>query len=150
MNRRAFLKDSCRACMLMGAGLIAGTSFLESCAGLGKMTLVKVKSNGGKIVLALSEFVLGETKLVRVSGYEYDIAVREINEGNYVALLLKCTHAGQPLTKTGNGFYCTLHGSRFSPVGKVETGPASRPLAQMPVTIEGQQLEITLIDPSKV
>lgn len=134
----------------MGAGLFAGTTFLESCASMGSMALLKAKPVDGKILLPISEFALQKTKLVRVNGYEYDIAVRELSVGNYLAMLLKCTHAGQPLTKTGEGFYCTLHGSRFSPQGIVEKGPASRPLAHMPVTIKDQQLVITLIDASKV
>lgn len=150
MDRRDFLKNGCKACLLMGAGVFIGTSFLESCASIGSMALLKAKSIGGKVSIPLSEFAVQKTKLVRVSGYEYDIAVREVSEGNYLALLMKCTHAGQPLTKTGAGFYCTLHGSRFTPTGIVENGPASQPLAHMPVAVEGQQLVITLIDASKV
>lgn len=150
MDRRDFLKNGCKACLLMSAGLFVGSTFLESCASMGSMALVKTKPVAGKIFLSLSEFALQKTKLVRVSGYEYDIAVREMSTGNYLAMLMKCTHAGQPLTKTGEGFYCTLHGSRFSPTGIVENGPASHPLAHLPVAIEGQQLVITLIDASKV
>ncbi|HET8573772.1 MAG TPA: Rieske (2Fe-2S) protein [Edaphocola sp.] len=149
MDRRSFLKGSCKACLLMSAGMMLGASFLEGCAGLGGSVL-KASAVGGKIRLPVSDFAMQKTRLVRVSDYEYDIAVREISEGNFLALLMKCTHAGQPLTKTGSGFYCTLHGSRFSPTGIVENGPASQPLAHLPVVMESGQLVLTLIDPSKV
>lgn len=133
----------------MSAGLMLGGSFLESCAGLGGSVL-KVSQNGGRIEMPLSDFMVQKTRLVRVNNYEYDIAVREVSEGVFVALLMKCTHAGQPLTQTGSGFYCTLHGSRFSPTGIVENGPASSPLAHLPVSVENDRLILTLIDPSKV
>lgn len=133
----------------MSAGMMLGGSFLESCAGLSGSVL-KVSQNAGKIRLPISGFAVQKTRLVRVNNYEYDIAVREVSEGNFLALLMKCTHAGQPLTKTGSGFYCTLHGSRFSPTGIVENGPASHPLAHLPVLVENDQLILTLIDPSRV
>lgn len=149
MDRRSFLKGSCKACMVMSAGMLLGASLLESCAGLGGSVL-KVSQNAGKIRMPISDFAVQKTRLVRVSNYAYDIAVREISEGQFIALLMKCTHAGQPLTQAGSGFYCTLHGSRFSPTGIVETGPASQPLAHLPATVENGQLVLTLIDPSKV
>ena len=135
--------------MLMSAGMLLGSSFLESCAGLSG-SILKVSQNAGEIRMPVSDFVVQKTRLVRVSNYAYDIAVREVSEGRFLALLMKCTHAGQPLTKTGSGFYCTLHGSRFSPAGIVENGPASEPLAHLPAVVENGQLILTLIDPSKV
>jgi len=128
---------------LISAGLMFGSSLLDSCATLG-LAVVKTKAINGKISLPLIDFADKKIKLLRVEGMEYDIAVREVDTGKYLALLLKCTHAGQPLTKTGNGFYCTLHGSQFAADGTVEKGPAAKPLAHLPTKIEDNNLFIEL------
>ena len=127
----------------MSAGLMFGSTFLDSCASLG-LAVVKTEAANGKLILPLDDFKDKKIKLVRVKGYEYDLAVRETGDGTYLALLLKCTHAEQPLTKTGNGFYCTLHGSQFAADGTVEKGPASRPLQHLPVKVENNNLMIFL------
>lgn len=143
MDRRTFLLDSCKSCAFISAGLILGSALLDSCAGMG-LAIVKTQPVDGKISLPRADFADKKIRLVRVEKYDYDIAVRLLDDGNYLALLLKCTHAGHPLTKTGNGFYCTLHGSRFTANGTVTTGPASRPLAHLETTTDNKNVTITL------
>ena len=141
MDRRKFLLDSCKSCVLLGAGLIMGSSLLESCATTGA-ALIKAKEVDGQIAIPIDSLIDKKVKIIRVSGHEYDIAVRQLEDGSYLALLLKCTHAGQPLTKTGNGFYCTLHGSQFSPEGIVKKGPAPKSLTHLKTEIFGTNLII--------
>lgn len=142
MDRRKFLIDSCKSCMLIGAGLVMGSTLLESCATTG-LALIKTKEVNGQITVPLANLMDKKVKIVRVSGHEYDIAVRQLEDGSYLALLLKCTHAGQPLTKTGSGFYCTLHGSQFSPEGIVKKGPAPKALTHLKTEILGDSLIIS-------
>lgn len=120
-----------------------GSALLDSCASMG-LVVVKTQSVNGKIRLPLADFSDKKIKLVRVEKYDFDIAVRLLDDGSCLALLLKCTHAGHPLTKAGNGFYCTLHGSRFAADGSVKTGPASMPLVHLATATDKQSLIITL------
>jgi len=54
-------------------------------------------------------------------------------EGVY-AMSAVCTHLGCTVSRTGEGFACPCHGSRFGPTGAVLGGPAPRPLPQLEVT----------------
>jgi len=149
MDRRKFLIDSCKSCALAGAGLLLGSTLLDSCATAG-LAIVKAKEENGSVRLPVTDFSDNKIKLVRVNNYAYDIAIRQLNDGSYLALLLKCTHAGQPLTKAGNGFYCTLHGSQFNADGLVKKGPASHPLVHLPVTVANSYLIISLNNAPKI
>ena len=143
MDRRKFLKQSCGACAAVSIGLIAGSSLLESCASTG-LGVLKTGSDQGKVSIPLDSFALNNFKLVRVEKYNYDIGVQKMEDGSFSAMVLMCTHARHPLTKAGNGYYCTLHGSKFSGTGKVEKGPASKPMVHLDTAISGTDLIITL------
>jgi len=146
MKRRNFIKNSCGACAAMGIGMLLGTSFLESC-GSTKLALTKATANSeGRVSLPLSGLQNNTVRILRVTDYPFDIAVKQY-ESSYLALVMQCTHAGHPLVKSGEGFYCTLHGSRFKGDGKVQTGPASKPLMHLPVEVRGDQLWLTLLKP---
>lgn len=147
MKRRDFIKKGCTTCAGVGLGVLLGSSFLESC-GMMKLAVVKTTSKDGKATVPAASFADGNTTLVRVSGYPFDIAMKKQPDNSYLALVMMCTHAGHPLVKSGNSFYCTLHGSRFSGEGKVLTAPASKSLIHLPVETKNDQLIITLLKPS--
>ncbi|WP_118974669.1 QcrA and Rieske domain-containing protein [Taibaiella koreensis] len=144
MNRRSFLKQSCGACAAMSLGALLGSSLLESCGSTG-LGVLKASQTDGKVSIPLTQFDGGHSfQLLRVSNYNYDIAVQKKDDGTYSAMLLMCTHARHPLTKAGSGYYCTLHGSKFAADGKVEKGPASKPMVHLPAIVAGDQLVVTL------
>ena len=58
---------------------------------------------------------------------ERKILIRSREEG-VAALSLVCTHLGCIVTRTGDGFSCPCHGSKFGAEGKVLAGPAPSPL----------------------
>lgn len=147
MKRRDFIKKGCEACAGVSIGLLLGSSFLESCGAM-KLTVVKATPKDGKVSLPETSFADGNATLVRVNGYPFDIAVKKQADNTYLALVLMCTHAGHPLVKSGNSYYCTLHGSRFNGDGKVMTAPASKPLMHLPTEAANGQLYITILKPS--
>lgn len=72
-------------------------------------------------------------------------------DGTPTALSLRCTHLGcrvrQEKAAAGGqaaGFTCPCHGSRFDAEGTVVAGPASRPLARLPVHKDGAQWSLTI------
>ena len=118
MERREFLKTTCSACLLAGAGLIIGSLNSCSTAAVYQTTLVQ-----NKIVVPVSLFAETNLQIIRVKDAPYDIALRKETNGSYTALQLRCTHADNALNSTGNGFYCPLHGSKFNSEGLVTKGP---------------------------
>lgn len=117
-------------CLAIGAGLVIGS--LSSCATL-PMYKTAVESN--KIALPISLFAQSNFQVIEAKGLFYNIGLRKENDGTYTALLLRCTHADNQLTPTGNGFRCNLHGSAFDTEGRVTHGPAERSLTKYPVEI---------------
>ena len=51
------------------------------------------------------------------------------------AVSLTCTHLGCVMGKSGEGFACPCHGSRFHRDGRVLKGPAARPLDNFRVQV---------------
>lgn len=143
MDRRNFIKETCGACATIGFGAFFLSTVMESCK-TPSLSLYKTNAPNGSVSMPLSSMADTDFKLVRINNYSYDVAVLKQSSGDYVALLLMCTHAGQALTKAGSGFFCPLHGSRFSETGAVLKGPATDPLQHLPVKIEKQTLVIKL------
>lgn len=143
MERRDFLKQTCGSCAAIALGSFLMSSVLESCK-TPSLSLYKATSTKNIVSIPVVSFGEADFKLVRVSNYNYDVGVLKQTSGDYIALLLMCTHAGQALTKTGSGYFCPLHGSRFSQTGDVLKGPATDPLQHLQTSIENQNLLIKL------
>jgi len=143
MQRRAFLKKSCGACAAIGIGFVLGSGLLESCGSVG-LSVLKADPADGKVSVPLEGFAQNNFKLLRVTNYNYDIALQKADDGTFTAMVLMCTHARHPLTKAGSGYYCTLHGSRFSSAGTVEKGPASQPMIHLKTEIIDNHVVVTL------
>lgn len=75
---------------------------------------------------------------------QYPVCVYRINENEYTALWMQCTHQGAELQVFGDKLQCPAHGSDFTNTGIVQSGPADRKLRTFPVTIEANQLKISL------
>jgi Rieske Fe-S protein len=138
LNRRNFLKDTCKACLL-GAVSISMVDFLESCS---TMKSYSVAMNNNQVEVPLTLFDAAPLQLVSPKSYAYEIAVRKLPDNTYEALLLRCTHQHNPLTPTGNGFICTVHGSQFDKDGHVRKGPADANLLQLKTEVQQSNLII--------
>lgn len=128
-------------CVAMTSGFLMSV-LLDSCKT--PLGVVKTTSKDDMITIPLSEFEKSDYKLVRVSNYNYDLAVQKKADGTYESIVLMCTHAGQPLTKTGNTYYCTLHGSVFDHEGHVTKGPAEKDLTRLTTKVFKNQITIQL------
>jgi len=65
-----------------------------------------------------------------------DAKLALIRDGDAIrAVSLVCTHLGCIIGKSGEGFDCPCHGSRFSKDGKVLKGPAASPLKEYRVIV---------------
>ena len=142
MDRKEFIKKTCTgACVALGSGFIM-SSILAACKT--PLGVIKTGATDNNVIIPLTEFAQADYKLVRVNNYNYDLAVQKNADGTFKVLVLKCTHASQPLTKTGNSYYCTLHGSQFSKAGVVMKGPAEKNMIELPTHISNNNLTIKL------
>lgn len=67
------------------------------------------------------------------------IVVTQPSEGTFKAFTAVCTHRGCTVGSVASGtITCPCHGSAFSATdGSVENGPATRPLREIAVAVEG-------------
>ena len=144
MDRRDFIKKTCGTCAAISLGTLLSSTLLDSCK-TASVGVYKTTATDNLITVPLSSFAAAEFKLVRIQGYGYDIGIIK-NQSDYTALLLMCTHAGQALTKTGSGYFCPMHGSRFSETGAVLKGPATDPLQHLKIKKDATNL-IVALDP---
>ena len=140
MERRTFIKISCSLCVAISAGW--GLGSLTSCASF-PVYAASVKEKTIAVPLAL--FAEENFLIVRANNFEYDIAVEKEGEGKFSAVLLRCTHAANPLTFTGSGYVCPLHGSTFDEEGNVTHGPATIPLEHLATQRVDENIVILVI-----
>jgi Rieske Fe-S protein len=69
------------------------------------------------------------------------VVVTQPTEGEFAAFSAVCTHQGCVVSGVTETIDCRCHGSQFSITdGSVTTGPATEPLAEVPITVEGDSI----------
>jgi len=70
------------------------------------------------------------------------VVITQPTEGEFVAFTAVCTHQGNTVTSVEDGLIqCSFHGSSFSAeTGEVEGGPANSALAEVKITVDGDQI----------
>lgn len=70
-----------------------------------------------------------------------DLVVTQPEAGTFKAFSATCTHQGCKVSSIDTSIHCACHGSQFSiSDGSVEVGPATEPLAETPISVEGGQV----------
>jgi len=145
MDRKKFIKSCGLACL---SGTVFST-LLQSCT---TTKIVSRNISGSDLTVPLSDFETKNGKEIYFKKYivvqndqlQYPICVYRFNEKEYAALLMRCTHQGTELQVFGDKLQCPAHGSEFNNKGGVQNGPAENPLRTFPITIESNQLKISL------
>jgi nitrite reductase/ring-hydroxylating ferredoxin subunit len=104
------------------------------------------KSSGGE-AKAGGAAIASESEVAPGSAYKFEdsgnpAVLVHLENGDFVAYSAICTHqACRVVYKDGN-LACPCHGSTFDPANgaSVVTGPATRPLPEIPVKVEGGQV----------
>ena len=145
MDRKDFIKNCGFAC-LGGAAMAA---VLQGCT---STKIMSGKIAGDDLIIPISDF---ETRAGNETHYKkyivvqneilkYPIYVYRHNENEYAALWMRCTHQGAELQVFGDKLQCPAHGSEFNSKGGVQNGPADMKLRTFPITVENNQLKISL------
>jgi cytochrome b6-f complex iron-sulfur subunit len=102
---------------------------------------------GGRIYAGkIEEFTIDSVNRI-LAGRFY---ISRTGEG-IIALWQKCTHLGcaVPWDEAKGVFHCPCHGSVFSEVGEVMSGPAPRPLDFFPVDISSGEVWVDTSQPTE-
>ena len=76
--------------------------------------------------------------------YHKGMVIAHLDDGSYVAVSSRCTHAGGRLEYKSdqNLFRCLSHGAKFDIKGQVLNGPAQDSIRVYDVIVEGDKLII--------
>ncbi len=146
MKRKEFIKAGGLACI---AGIML-PAFLQGCSSAAHVA--QAKQEGDQLILKKSEFIKiekGRTTemdyvLVRTEQFEFPICVYKLEDGNYSALLLKCTHSGCELEPNKHYLACPCHGSEFSKTGEVQNPPAEQNLKTFKIKTDLENIYLYL------
>ncbi|MFE3455500.1 Rieske (2Fe-2S) protein [Nonomuraea sp. NPDC059194] len=96
-------------------------------------------SGGGALATAADVPVGGGTIFK-----EQKVVVTQPAAGQFKCFSAICTHKGCPVTSVGSGTIdCACHGSKFSiEDGSVKGGPATTPLAEVPIKVDGDSIAL--------
>jgi Rieske Fe-S protein len=98
---------------------------------------------------ATTSGAIGKTSEVPVGGAKIfkgdNVMVSQVDEGEFKAFSTICTHQGCKILKVdGDEIECGCHFSRFAIAdGSVAKGPATKPLKELKVTVEGDNLTVS-------
>lgn len=135
MKRRAFLSK-----LLAVSGLTAFCAFIYPLARF--LAPPRKDAKGKQIILKKEEIREGETKVVVINAAPV-IVINRPGKG-YIALSKVCTHLGclVEYDKTAKRLICPCHAGTFDLEGNIVSGPPSKPLPEIPIKIEGENIFI--------
>jgi len=142
MERKEFLKACGYACL-------GGSLFSSLLAGCTEAKLISGDISGADLVVPISSFLKKDQTfrpyiVVHNDQLEYPICLYRFSQTEYAALLMKCPHQGAELQVFGDRLQCPAHGSEFNNKGIVQNGPADTNLRAFAVTIQNEQVKISL------
>ena len=134
-DRRTFIKSASK--IGVGIGCLGGAISLESCVA---NYLVASTESGDRITIDKTVFINPETGSLRafvtVQGQKFRKAIylSGMENENYEAVLLHCTHKGCEVRPVGDLLICPCHGSEFDRLGTVLKSPAEKDLPRFRVS----------------
>src|ERR671913_113510 len=95
---------------------------------------------GGAAIASTSEVAPGSAVAFGPKGNP--ALLIHLDSGDFVAYSAICTHQGCDVAYQGGQIACPCHGSVFDPAngGAVVTGPATTPLPEIPVKVQGGEV----------
>ncbi|MDQ4051233.1 MAG: Rieske (2Fe-2S) protein [Actinomycetota bacterium] len=126
-----------RRIVFQGLGALGVAVALAACGGDDGGGSDKAPEAGAPLA-AVDEVPVGGGIILGDQG----IVITQPTEGEFKGFTSVCTHQGNTVTSVADGVIaCSFHGSSFSAeTGDVEGGPAPRPLAEVAVRVEGDQI----------
>ncbi len=147
MDRKDFLRTCGIACL--GGSAIA--TLLQSCAATSHY-YANSELTESSLKILKTEFTQDKKGqpinrkyvLVKSEKLNFPIYLYKLNETDYSALWMECSHQGAELSAHGEYLTCPSHGSEFDKQGNVTQGPAQKSLRKFKVTNDDKYLYIQL------
>ena len=138
-TRREFMKK----CGLMSTGFVYAGGFLmfESCAGV---SYIPYNEENDQLVIKKSHFIKEKYGLIGYNNLPAPIYVTKLNDNNYSAVLLECTHKRCEVSPAGDILICPCHGSEYSNTGKVLQPPADKDLYSFGIKTDSENIYINV------
>jgi len=153
MNRREFLASAAGVCGLtmLGLGLTSsavsanGRSISQNGRRFGAQAVGITRQKDGTVLVDTKKVkslgrVGGVVALGSVKGVPAAMVRTATN--SYVALDLRCTHAGVTVRQAGQEWRCPAHGSVFKEDGAYVAGPAGAPLLKLVTRKKGSLITV--------
>ncbi len=146
MNRRKFIKSTCLTC----ASSVGAMWLLQACKSTKHVTNFQYNQN--KITIQKSEFVTVKDDktiqrkfiVIKPEGLPFPIALYKLNDNDYKASLLQCSHQGCELSPYETTMVCPCHGAEFNSKGEVTQGPAETSLKTFITTYDNDNIYIQI------
>ncbi len=135
-----------RRAVVTGAGAVTTAVVLGACATYGsKPAAPAAPAAGGNTGGGAAADALAKTSEIPVGGgkifEDQSVVVTQATAGNFAAFSTVCTHQGCNVnTISGGTINCPCHGSKFTLDGSVAKGPASSPLEERNVQVQGDSI----------
>ncbi len=84
----------------------------------------------------------GGSKTFSVPDLTHPIGVTRVSEGEFIVTGTECNHARCSVQRSGEGWLCPCHGSRFTLQGTLSVGPATLDLVSYKTSLEGNTLTV--------
>jgi Rieske Fe-S protein len=141
--------DTSRRTVVSGiVGVGVGVPLLTACGSGNSESSGGGANGGGGGSSASASGAIGKTSEVPVGGAKIfkdkSVMVSQVRKGDFKAFSTVCTHQGCKITKLdGDEIECGCHFSRFAIAdGSVVKGPATKPLKELDITAEGDNLTV--------
>ncbi|MGH3567168.1 MAG: Rieske (2Fe-2S) protein [Pseudonocardia sp.] len=142
LSRRAVVGGACGAACLLAltacSGYGSGESARPAPGNSGGVTTGGGAGSAGGALAATADIPVGGGVIFA----DQDVVVTQPVAGEFKAFTATCTHQGCVVDEVDGGtINCPCHGSKFAVAdGSVTDGPASSPLAEKAITVQGTSI----------
>jgi len=134
-SRRKFIRDSALAI----GGICCGTVLLNGCS---PFVYAEHTVEENRVVVSKVGFGENNHVIIKMDNLKKPVYIGKLDDGNYSALLMECTHKRCTVRPAGNILHCPCHGSEYSNTGKVLESPAEKDLPAFRVSHDENNIYI--------